>query len=393
MRGRARGHDAVAFACVAALSLVVLAAEPREGGPDPRAEAAAASSPRGPETTWVEREALLMGTSLRIRAAAGSRDGAARAIEAALDSVDALEGRLSSWREEADLGRLRSRGRTSLHPSTARLLAEARSWTRRTDGAFDPSVGALVETWDLRGDGRRPTGSELEAGLRSSGWDCLRLDVGARKLSAACDGAWIDAGAFGKGAALAAGLAALRAAGATAGLLDFGGQLAVFGASRGTERTSGPGGGAGGWEVSVAHPEARGRPAVRLEIPGGSVATTSASERFVVVRDTVRGHVIDPRTGDPAPAWGSVTVHAADPLAADVLSTALFVMGADEGRAWAEAHEGVAALFLRPGPGGLDASWDAEMEAMILEAPDGARPGRGARSGADRGATHRDRDG
>ena len=57
------------------------------------------------------------------------------------------------------------------------------------------------------------------------------------------------------------------------------------------------------------------------------------------------GHVIDPRTGIPAPAWGSVTVVHPDPMVADILSTALFVMGPREGAHWADEH-GFAALFL-----------------------------------------------
>ncbi|MFW6010641.1 MAG: FAD:protein FMN transferase, partial [Gemmatimonadota bacterium] len=61
--------------------------------------------------------------------------------------------------------------------------------------------------------------------------------------------------------------------------------------------------------------------------------------------------------------------HAPDPVAADVLATALFVMGPEEGLAWAEARTGVAALFLRPGPDGLEVACDAEMRAMVRGGP------------------------
>lgn len=376
------------FACVAALGLTVLGAEARAG------RAAGAGQ------VWLEREAFLMGTTLRIEARAGSREAAAHAIEATFDSVAALEGRLSSWKVNTALGSLREDGGASMDAATGRLLSTVRDWSRRTDGAFDPTVGALVDAWDLRGDGRRPSGPELAAARRASGWACVVLEVRRGELAADCPGAWIDAGAFGKGAALKVARRALESGGAASGLLDFGGQFVVFGAPpdgvrdatdgvrappRDTDRAR------DAWPISIARPDRRDVPAVRLAVDGGSVATTSASERFVVVRDTVRGHVLDPRSGEPVRPWGSVTVHASDPLTADVLSTALFVMGPEEGLAWAEDHEGVAALFLRPGDEGLDASWDGEMERMILEAPEGPRSGRGARSRTDRGATHRDR--
>lgn len=305
-------------------------------------------------SAWLERETLLMGTALRVRARAETREVAAVAIEAAFDSVDALERRLSSWRDDTALGRLRAEGRAAAGPATLELLETARRWSKRSDEAFDPTLGALVDAWDLRGEGRRPTASDLASARAASGWSCFEVEAG--EISARCPGAWIDAGAFGKGAAVERAVGTLRARGATSGLLDFGGQIAVFGT---------PPDAPGGWPVSVAHPDRRDEPAVRLAVDDGSMATTSASERFVVLRDTVRGHVLDPGTGEPVEAWGSVTVHASDPLAADVLATALFVMGPEEGLAWAEAREGVAALFLRPGPDGLEVACDAEMRAMI----------------------------
>lgn len=313
-----------------------------------------------------------MGTALRVRVHAGSREVAAVAIEAAFDSVEALERRLSSWRDDTALGRLRTEGRAAAGPATLELLETARRWSRRTDGAFDPTLGALVDAWDLRGEGRRPTEPDLASARAASGWACFEVEIGdgntdgdgnaagggevSGEITARCPGAWIDAGAFGKGAALERAVETLRERGATSGLLDFGGQITVFGT---------PPDDPGGWPVSVAHPDQRNEPAVRLALDDGSVATTSASERFVVLRDTVRGHVLDPGTGEPVEAWGSVTVHASDPLAADALATALFVMGPEEGLAWADAREGVAALFMRPGPDGLEVACDAEMRRMI----------------------------
>ena len=83
----------------------------------------------------------------------------------------------------------------------------------------------------------------------------------------------------------------------------------------------------------------------------GSVATSAGSERDLSVNGTRVGHILDPRTGRPAPFRGSVTVWAERALMADVLSTALYVMGPDEGLRWADAH-GIAAIVLDAGPGG-----------------------------------------
>ena len=105
-----------------------------------------------------------------------------------------------------------------------------------------------------------------------------------------------------------------------------------------------------GWPVAIAHPARRHQVALALTLTTGSLATSGASERSRVVDGRPVGHILDPRTGQPIHRPESVTVWHEDPLAADILSTALYVMGADNGLDHAEQH-GVAALFLVPDPG------------------------------------------
>lgn len=128
-----------------------------------------------------------------------------------------------------------------------------------------------------------------------------------------------DPGAFGKGYALDRMLAL------TTGdaLIDFGGQLVV----RGTH------------EVAIADPTDREKPVLALTIANASLSTSSGSEK--------PGHIVDPRTDAPVPARGSASAIADDALTADILSTALYVMGEDEGLRWADAN-GVAAIFINP---------------------------------------------
>jgi len=100
-----------------------------------------------------------------------------------------------------------------------------------------------------------------------------------------------------------------------------------------------------------------------------SAATTGASERYVKIDGRRVGHVLDPRSGAPVPAWGSVTVVAADPLAADALSTALFVLGPEAGLAWAMRHDGVEALFLVTGSEGVRARWTPGLDTLLTLEP------------------------
>lgn len=279
----------------------------------------------------VERSAYLMGTVLRVAVSGSERGCAVAATEAALEEITRLESVLSSWRPDSEVGRLngaRPGEPVALSGELASLLDEATTWHERTGGAFDPAVGALIAAWDLRGAGRVPSAGELAAARGSSGLYRLALSAGAASRP---DSAWwLDTGAFGKGAALRAAAAVLRARGVEEAVLDFGGQLLVLGAAR---------------EVAVADPRARSEAMPqRLRVTGASVSTTSSSERYVAVDGARYGHVLDPRSGRPVAAWGSVSVVAADALAADALSTALFVLGPNAALEWAARHPEVGVL-------------------------------------------------
>lgn len=339
---------------------------------------AAAAGPAAPETGAdgaVTRTLYAMGTLLRGQAHAPSRERAASALERAFRAVEREEELLSTWEEETELARLNAAatGRpVRLSPRLWTVLEEVRRWSRATGGAFDPAVGSLVDAWDLRGEGRRPDDGALESALRSSGLECFSFRPERRSAVRGCAGAWIDAGAFGKGAALERARAELRDGGtegaAGSALLDFGGQVMALGAPPGES----------GWRVGVAHPDRRDEPAAELVLRGTSAATTSGSERFVSPEGRRLSHVLDPREGRPVPVGGSVTVVHESPLAADALSTALFVLGPEAGMDWARGKEEVAVLFLAEGADGrLVARWNAAMEPHLADVP---APGGEARS-------------
>ncbi|MCZ6601015.1 MAG: FAD:protein FMN transferase, partial [Acidobacteria bacterium] len=93
-----------------------------------------------------------------------------------------------------------------------------------------------------------------------------------------------------------------------------------------------------GRDIPIAHPRDRARPVAILHLRGLSAATSSQGQR--------PGHILDPRSGQPAEDFGSVTVVGADPLQVDALATGFFVLGPDLGLPQAEYLAGVEALYL-----------------------------------------------
>ncbi len=310
---------------------------------------------------WLERRAYLMGTTLSIRVAATDRSAAANAIEHAFDEVALWEDRLSTWRPDTELSRLNagSPGNpVSLSQGVADALYEARRWSIRTEQAFDPTVGALIDAWSLRdSEGAvEPTVSVLDSALAASGFRHFHFDSVAGRGTRLHPDAWLDAGAFGKGLALRAARRVLEDEGISRAILDFGGQVLVLGPPPFDEL----------WVISVAHPERRHDPVLTLSLqPGQSAATTSISERRAEVEGHQVGHVLDPRTGRPVNGWGSVTVVADDPLVSDVLSTALFVMGPERALEWARQYPEVGVVVVRSATG--LPQWTRSLDAVIVD--------------------------
>ncbi len=292
----------------------------------------------------VTRQVYLMGTWATLTVEAPDRQAGLARVEDFVRMLEEAEAQLSSWRPDSAIGRL------NRHPVGSPFALEGRLcplfervfyWRRETGGAFDPALEPLIAAWGIRRSGRVPDQAELASALARSGLDRFRFDAEGCQIRRLAE-TGIDSGAFGKGAALD-WIRESPAASAGPWLIDLGGQVAVGGSE-----------GSATWAVALADPKLRDRPALDLRLSSGSLATSGGSERDLESDGQRVGHILDPRDGRPAAYRGSVTVWHESALAADVLSTALYVMGPEDGLAWA-AQRGIAALYLS-GDGGANST-------------------------------------
>jgi FAD:protein FMN transferase len=283
----------------------------------------------------VERRLALMGTVLDLSVAARSHASAVAASEAAIGALEATTARLSTWSDASELARWNASPvgePQALSPALAADLAVAHHFWQLTGGVFDPAIGALVEAWDLRGEGRIPNDRELAAARAGSGMEKMELLPGGRAVRHH-PGLRVEEGGFGKGIGLDAAAVALRRADATRAVLDLGGQWLIAGE---------PGDSVA---VALADPRDRSRPVVRVTLGPGSLATSGNSEHGFT-RDGIRyGHLLDPRTGRPAPDFGSLSIWARDATTADCLSK-LYVLGPDSALAFAAREPAIEAVVI-----------------------------------------------
>ena len=292
--------------------------------------------PSTPHT--VQRTVYLMGTRATLTVERADRGAALHQLEQMVQGLERTEAELSTWRRESVLSTLNRQpvGKAlEVSAGVCALWPKLTAWHRDTVGAFDPAVGALVEAWGLRDAGRLPSSDELAAARAVTGWAHFRFVPATCRVTRRLN-ATLDAGAFGTGEALRRLMLDDGAGGPW--MVDVGGQIAVSGSSA-----------AGVWRVAVAHPARRDESALEIALAGGSLATSGGSERSYDVEGQSVGHILDPRTGQPVQRPESVSVWHEDPLAADVLSTALYVMGPQAGLRFADAN-GLAALFLARAP-------------------------------------------
>jgi thiamine biosynthesis lipoprotein len=259
-----------------------------------------------------------MGTLLKLSVAGPDRAAALAASERAVREIARVETLITTWRPGGPLDRVNTAPlgeAVVLDAEVSGLLQAVFDWSVRTEGAFDATVMPLVRAWDLRGRGRVPDAAALSRALAATGRERFDLDAATRRTRRLSADAGIDEGAWGKGYALDRAVLELERSGAGEALLDLGGQVTVLGTAA----------------VAVADPRDRGRPAATLAVFDGSVSTSGNSERGLDVGGRRVGHLLDPRTGRPAPDFGSATVVAPSGLAADILSTAFFVLGPEKG--------------------------------------------------------------
>ena len=286
--------------------------------------------------TRIEQTVFLMGTVATIVVEAAERQTALEKLDRIIRIIETTEAELSTWRQNTIISKLNRHPigiAFSVPPDVCGLFVRLKYWHNATSGAFDPSVGNLIEAWELRTEGRQPEPERLREAVKRSGFHLLTIDQNSCTVTRQNE-VKLDAGGFGKGEALDR---VRQTENDRPGewLIDFGGQLAVSG------NTS-----SGAWQVALANPQIRTLSVIELELSEGSLATSGGSERDITLKTGARiGHILDARTGDTVSRTASVTVWHPDAFVADALSTALYVMGADEGANWAEARN-IAACFI-----------------------------------------------
>ena len=262
-----------------------------------------------------------------------------REVEAVLDAVIA---EISTYDETSELSRLNRNPSTDwipVSPGLYRVIAEGQRIAELTDGAFDITIGPLVNLWGFGPEARSgvPTPEEIAAAKARVGWQKLALRADPPAVRKARGDLYIDLSALGEG--YGADRVAVWLDGQ--GVEDY--MVAVAGAIRakGLNARLKP------WAIAIEQPMPDRRAVHRVIPVSDRALSTSGDYRNFFEQDGKRySHEIDPKTGAPVDRkLGSVTVVGEVGMVVDGLATALMVLGDQAGPALAEA-QGLAAYFI-----------------------------------------------
>jgi thiamine biosynthesis lipoprotein len=259
--------------------------------------------------------------------------------EEALRLVEQLEAQLSLFRASSEIAYLNARAAREpvrVTPTLFALLRQAQKLHEESGGAFDITIAPLVRCWGfMGGDGRMPCPEEVAEARTKVGMGLVQLNPGDFTVQFCREGVMLDLGAIGKGYAVERAAEVLREAGVTSALLHGGtSSVQAIGQPPGEEF----------WKIAIETPSpaADTPPTLLATVPlkDEAMSVSGVWGNSFQVRGRTFGHIIDPRTGEPA--LGTVLAAVVLPSATetDALSTALLTLGS-------AGHEQIASL--RPG--------------------------------------------
>ena len=313
-----------------------------------------------------------MGTSFSVQVPGDlseeRRAALARAVE---EAIEGIEQDASTYLLESDISRFNASRSTEwigVSNALCAAVADAIKLSRATDGAFDLTVGPLVNLWGFGPDPaqvRPPPVEDIEAMRKRIGYERVHADCARPALRKDKPDVHIDLSAYAKGLAVDVIAELLDDEGVENYLVEVGGELR----SRGVNGVGEP------WSVAIESPADGERRVARiLPLSGQAMATSGDYRNFFEFEGRRYSHVIDARSGWPtAHELASVTVIAGRAAFADAMATALLVLGPEEGMALAE-REGIAAYFQLRDDGGFSERMSAALEAMLGQGKPSADP-------------------
>lgn len=251
-------------------------------------------------------------------------DKANEAVKACFDEVRRIEKLLSCHVENSEISKLNKSAHikpVEVSPETADVIKKALLVCEKTKGAFDISIKPLSDLWNIKAENPKvPRDEDINNTLSFVGYENISVDGNFVSFKKA--GVKIDLGGAAKGYCADKVREVLKSYGVKNALIDLGGNIYALGKNEQGKN----------WRIGLQNPGGKRGEYFSIEELSDKTAVTSGSyERYFEKDGKIYHHIIDRNTGAPSDSGLiSVTVISQNSFEADMLSTAIFVMGAEE---------------------------------------------------------------
>jgi len=289
-----------------------------------------------------------MGMAFRVVLYATTREQADKAADAAFDRIKQLNDIMSDYDEDSELSKLsRSSGSgraVALSPDLWFVLSHAEDLAKRSEGAFDVTVGPFVTLWRrARRVHQLPDPARLAQARLAVGFEHVRLNPANHTAELVAPDMKLDLGGIAKGYAIGEALKTLRQCGIQRALIEGGGDVAVSDAPPGKA----------GWRFELSSLDASNAPPVRfLTLKNVAISTSGDLYQRLEIEGKRYSHIVDPHTGIGLTDHSLVNVIAPESITADSLTKVVSVLGPQKGLQFIKDIAQVEARILRD-PGGV----------------------------------------
>lgn len=295
-----------------------------------------------------------MGTEFRIILYASDSTVAHSAVRAAFKRIDSLNQILSDYEDDSELSKLNEtagQGRAvPVSEPMFSVLQKSLAISKKTDGAFDITVGPMVELWrKSRRTERLPTKEELARVRKVVGYQHVNLNGKNRTVELLKKGMKLNAGGIGKGYAADQVLKVLKGYQFNSVLVDAGGDIVAGDAPPNRQ----------GWKIAIKVDNNGQLVDKVISVSNIAVASSGDLYQYVVIEGMRYSHIVNPRTGLGLTDQSRVSVIASNGTVADSYATALSVLGPIKGLKIIEKMPDAEAIFLR-NENGTHVSWNSK---------------------------------
>jgi len=285
----------------------------------------------------------VMGCMVEIKAFSADVAECQEAVDDAFEQMRLVDKLMSTYKPESEISQLNQLAGLEplkVSPQVMEIIRESKRYSELTDGAFDVTVGPLVELWGFKHKNWQfPADSEIQRILPLVNYKNILLDEETQTVKLKLAGMKIGFGAIGKGYAVDKAIGVLKGHGIKRALVNASGSIFALGTK--SDKTK--------WTVGIRHPRGnRQNIFATLQIENQGMATSGDYENFFVKDGKRYSHLLNPRTGKPVDnGMLSVTIVSQTATEADALSTSIFVLGVDRGLRLIEELDGVEGVLIR----------------------------------------------